>query len=258
MENYSSHSSIFPRYFFSLISTPDYFHWQIDVCNGVFFFTSEGFGQPFLCFVHYSHQAELLILISGHILAVMLVWNNSLRYFQWGTLKFPVRGSPASCYFPFQFWCCSPSSLLVFVSTSFWSFVSLCRYPRWRSGVEHRTRNSGYLNTTMALFANVVTVNFFFLRSLSHSPDCSISSSGGHIYKTCYSDSLRRTVLHNYFSASHGIILPKPLCIFSYVFAGFDGYSTNQQGGKYWTGIKTQPLLLRRVTQATLCNLDAR
>lgn len=49
---------------------------------------------------------------------------------------------------------------------------------------------------------------FFSPRSLSHSPDCSISSSEGHIYKTCFSDSLTWTVLHNYFSVSHRIILP--------------------------------------------------
>lgn len=167
-----------------------------------------------------------------------------------------MRGSPASCYFPFQFWCHSPSSLLVFVSTSLWSLVSLCRYPCCRSGVEHRTRNTSYLNMTMALFAKTVTVDFFPPRSLSHSPDCSISSSEGHIYKTCFSDSLTWTVLHNYFSVSHRIILPN-ISIFSYAFAGFDGYSTDHQGGNYWMGIKTQPLLLQRVTQATLYNLDA-
>lgn len=256
MENYSSHSLIIPRYFFCIYPHSRVFplaDWHVMEFPSLLV---KALVSSFCAF--YSHQSELLVVVSGHILTLMLVWNNSLGESQWGTFKFPVRGSPAGCYFPFQFWCRSPSSLLVFVSTSLWSLVSLCRYPCWRSGVEHHIRNTTSLNTTMALFAKTVTVDFFFPRSLCHSPDCSISSSEGHIYKTCYSDSLSWTVLHNYFSVSHGIILPKPLCIFSYAFAGFDGYSTNQQGRKYWTGIKAQSPLLQRVTQATLYNLDAR
>lgn len=45
---------------------------MVDVYNGVSFFASEGFGPLCLCFMHYSHQAELLILVSGHVLTFML------------------------------------------------------------------------------------------------------------------------------------------------------------------------------------------
>lgn len=184
-------------------------------------------------------------------LTLTLVWNNSL-----GLPDFQKEGHQQAVIFHSNS-AVSPSSLMVFcqhITLKFSKSVQVYLLSLWCWA---SIRNTSYLNMTMALFAKTVTLDFPLPPDHSHSLDCSISSSEGHIYKSCYSDSLSWTVLHNYFSVSHGIILPKPLCGFSYAFAGFGGCSTAQRGGKYWMCIKTQPLLLQRVTQATLYNLDA-
>lgn len=144
---------------------------------------------------------------------------------------------------------------MFFVSTSLWHLVSQCRY--LSCDAEHRSETPA-IHTWPWHYLQKQLVLVFPFPHLTLTPWIVLYPAQKDIFiRLVYSDSLRWTVLHNYFSVSHGIMLPKPLCGFSYAFAGFSGCSTTQQGGKYWMGIKTQPLLLQRVIQATLYNVDA-